>query len=179
MYVQHRWQGLDVQPHQARGAARGHHVVGHHQRHHLPPVLHRVAGQHRFVVGKRGEHRIAWDIAVGDDRPHTRLDQGGAGVDAAQPAVRHGRAHRRSAQAALQQRQVVDIGHRTRHLCVGAFVVIGLAHHPLGVVLEQSVQPVHAMFSRSLRLKVSMRGGGCSPHSAAARCIRLRSSARR
>ena len=61
-HAQHGRQGVDLQLHQARGAARLHHAVGHHQPHHLAHVLHRALRKHRLVAGKGGQHSVARNI---------------------------------------------------------------------------------------------------------------------
>ena len=127
VHAEHGGQGVDVQLYQPRGAARGHHIVGHHQRHHLADELHRFGGEHRFVVRKGRQRGVAGDVTGGDHCAHAGHGQRGGRVDAAQVAVRHGRTYRRRVQRATHLGDVVDVGRGTGHLGARAFMKAGLA----------------------------------------------------
>jgi hypothetical protein len=76
-------QRLDVQLDLARGAARLHHGVGHHQADHLADVLDRVAREHRLVVDEGRQHRIAGDVGRQDHGAHAGHGQGVVSTPAA------------------------------------------------------------------------------------------------
>ncbi|OQC05888.1 MAG: hypothetical protein BWX79_02198 [Alphaproteobacteria bacterium ADurb.Bin100] len=69
-HVQHGRQGLYVQRHRAGGLARLHHGVGHHQTDDAADVFHRVDGEDGFIVGKRGQDRVAGDVLRQHDATH-------------------------------------------------------------------------------------------------------------
>ena len=109
-------QGVDVQRHLARGAARLHYGARHHQANHLAYVLHRVDGKHRLVSGKGGQHRVAGNIGAQDHAHHAGHGQRGTRVHATQMAVGLGGQDGRCVQGAAQLGHVVNIGGGTRHL---------------------------------------------------------------
>ena len=90
LHGQHRWQGFDIEQHGARRAARLHNGARHHQTHHLADVLHRVSGKNGLVAGKRGQHRVAWNVCGQHDGHDAGHGAGGRAVHATQTAVGHG-----------------------------------------------------------------------------------------
>ena len=127
LHAQDGRQGLNVQAHGARGAARLVGAVRHHQPDDLPGVLHVVLREDWFVVGKGGQYRVAGNVGGEHDVDHPGKRQRGAGVDLPQPAVGHAGKDGRGVQRAAHFRDVVNVTRRARGVGGGALVRQGRA----------------------------------------------------
>ena len=122
-HAQHGGQGVNLQLHQARGTAGLHHVVSHHQAHHLAHMLYLALRKHRLVPGKGGQHGVARNIGRQHQAAHTGQCQCSRSRDPAQGAMGQRRQDGGGVQRAARLGHVVNVGGRPRHLSRCAFVV--------------------------------------------------------
>ena len=122
-HAQHSGQGVNLHLHQPRGTAGLHHVVGHHQAHHLAHVLHRALRKHRLVAGKGGQHSVAGNVCGQDETAYAGQRQCRRARDPAQGAMGQRRQDGGRVKRAARLGHVVNVGGRTRHLSRCAFVV--------------------------------------------------------
>ena len=130
LHGQHRRQRFVIDSDLARRLPCLNQVVGHHQAHHLPQVLHQGVGKNRLVVHHAAHPRRARHIAGQDHALDPWPGQSGRNIDRQNLGVGLAGQDGGGVERAFEFRQVIHIERATVHMGLGAFMpgVLALGH---------------------------------------------------